>query len=258
MSAASSRHAAIRQLRQQLLSSQAGGLPRQYLSTGFPDIDAILPQHGLPTGAVVEWIPDSDGQFVATIALSFARGLMTLPGCLALIDARHEFNPGAFGATGLPWSRLLMIRPGVAGPADSDRSADSRAGAGSSGTVLRSLPTQQADTLWALEQAARCSGVRVVACWLDRVSTTALRRLQLAVERSGATIFLFRPSAALREPSWSDLRINVRRHHNGDCLLQIVSARSQTSGSSAASVRVDDETSAVSAVAQLADSAAAM
>lgn len=256
MSAASSRSSAIRALRSQLRATQSAGLARQYLSSGMAEVDRLLPEGGLPTGAVVEWIAEHSGQSAASIALTLASGLLTLPGCVAVIDGRAEFHAAALSAVGIPLSRLLLIRPG----AESDRTATAarspQATATAAATTLRSLPTQQADTLWALEQAARCPGVRLVVCWLGRVSSTALRRLQLAVERSGTTVFLIRPASVRKEPSWSDLRFTLSANDDATVRLRVARARHATQQSAVVQLRVDHETGVVRSVSELAGSAA--
>jgi protein ImuA len=260
MAAASARSSAIHQLRNQLTKSQNSGLPQQFLSTGTPGIDAVLPNRGLPTGAVIEWISDQAGQSAASIALSLSGGLMSQPGCLAVIDSRCEFNADAVCSVGVPMSRLLLIRqdhkPGVSLLAGGDPEfvTGNRRSCRSS-SFLRSLPVQQADTLWALEQTARCPGVRVAMCWLDRVSSTALRRLQLAVERSGVTVFLIRPDSALRQSSWADLRIGIRGLAAATVQIQVIQARNQVQNSSVVQLTIDHETGVVRPLSQLADSA---
>ncbi|MEZ6129421.1 MAG: hypothetical protein R3C59_12125 [Planctomycetaceae bacterium] len=187
----------IDDLRRQLLRSQITRTDRRVVSTGFERLDGLLPEQGLPSGAVIEWVSDSEGLRGASIALCCAAACLKDPGALAIVDTLHCVHVPALSHRGIPLSRLLLVRPG--------RSPQS-------GQVSEAelSQAQRSDALWSLEQLARCSGVRVVLAWVDRLSSTAQRRLQLAVENSGVTVFLMRPQTALRQTSWADLRFHVQ------------------------------------------------
>jgi hypothetical protein len=70
-------------------------------------------------------------------------------------------------------------------------------------------PDNDKDEQWALDQALRCEHTAAVLAWPRRLEGRTFRRLQLAVEASGAVGFFVRPMAAQREPSWADLRLAV-------------------------------------------------
>lgn len=241
MHASSTRSGVLRTLRQQLLKSQTSAAGRQVVSTGLPALDAILPENGLPTASVVEWVSECPGLSAATVSLHCAASFLQWPGCLAVVDLRHEFHAAAAEAAGISLSRLLLIRP-----------------------------QEPAEALWSLEQAARCPGVRVVLCWLDRVSLTVLRRLQLAVERSGTSVFLIRPAAVLQQASWADYRLQTGGSGHGTeadqgaegCLRKdrVISVRVRRSRHAVvhqgcALLKTDYETGAVLATSELADPA---
>jgi hypothetical protein len=259
MSSSSARDATIRQLKNQLVHSQYSGQQQQFFSTGFPEVDVALPQNGLPTASVIEWISDQPGQLSASLALTLARGLLSLPGCIAVIDARHEFYPTAVCHSGIPLSRLLLVRPqlppsrGVIAGETSERRSQSASTGRTAG--MQSLSTHRSEALWALEQCARCPGVRLVVCWLDRVTSTVLRRLQLAVEHSGVTVCLMRPASVLRQPSWADLRIGVQPIGNTKVQFRLLQARNQVPGGTAVALAIDHETGAVRSLSQLAGAA---
>ncbi len=236
MLASSTRSVAVRELQQKLLKSQSTAITQQIIPSGLPTVDAMLPMGGLPTGAVIEWISEYAGVSAATVALQCVRSYLKMPGCLAVVDARHEFHPAILQVSGVPLSRLLLIRPkemsdGSTASAADRSGTDSSTTSRTSGTpysAKRAFPSaRQSETLWSLEQVARCPGVRIVLCWLDRVSSTALRRLQLAVERSGVTVFLIRPGSALNQPSWADYRLQIGRAPSS-----LISTRPSSSGTS--------------------------
>jgi hypothetical protein len=232
MSVSSTRTAALRALRQQLQKSVSTAVSREFLPTGLHSLDAILPDGGLPTAAVVEWICDQPGIGGASLALQCARPFLQMSGCLAIVDGNHEFHGTAAVSSGIAMSRILLIRP-----------------------------ENPADSLWALEQIALSAGVRVVMCWLDRVSSTVLRRLQLAVERSGVTVFLIRSNAAMNQPSWSDLRLHMKAEtaaeNFGTIAVRVLRSRHAVQHAGQALLKIDHETGVVHSICGLADSAAA-
>lgn len=229
----------VRDLRQQLVKSQTTSIDQQILPTGIRSLDRLLPEGGLPTASVVEWVSDAPGLSATSIALTCVAEFIRLPGAFAVLDPDRKFHPIALPSFGIPLSRLLLIHP-----------------------------AERSDVLWSLEQVARCSGVRVVMADVDGVSTTALRRLQLAVERSGVTVFLMRPASALRQSSWADLRFRIqcvkfskRIVDNGDPVrrltVQLVHSRNVARQSGRVVLKVDDETGDVCEVSELAGAASA-
>ena len=51
------------------------------------------------------------------------------------------------------------------------------------------------DALWIMEEALRCEGLAAVVAEVDALSLVESRRLQLAVEESGVTVFILRKDA---------------------------------------------------------------
>lgn len=200
MSAAAVRTEAIQSLQRQLRATRQTPISQQFISTGLRSVDKILPQGGLPTASIIEWVSDDVGLHAASIALKSTVPMLTLPGCLAIVDERHDFHADAARCHGIPLSRMLLIRPNraVSGPATTSHSR-----------FVRQASATHGDALWALEQTAGCPGVRVVLTCLELASSAVMRRLQLAVERSGVTIVLVRPACTLLQPSFADLRLHV-------------------------------------------------
>ncbi|MFY9252874.1 MAG: hypothetical protein WAO83_05440 [Fuerstiella sp.] len=205
MSSSSAKSLAVAQLRRQLLQSQPSATEHNVVSTGFRTLDRLLPQSGLPTGAVIEWVSGGAGMRATSIALKVIAGYLKRPGALAVVDSTHSFCPAQLEQLGIPMSRLLLIRPG-----DSSSSSPDNVSGSFSDTNYQLSSTQRSEALWSLEQLARCAGVNVVLTWIDRLSSTAQRRLQLAVEKSGTTVILMRPSIAMNQTSWADLRFHVQ------------------------------------------------
>lgn len=259
MSAVPSSSVVIDDLRRQLQRVQVQRADRTIVSSGYRGLDKLLPERGLPTGSVVEWVSDVAGLRAATVALSCAAEFLKQPGALAVVDPLHSFHPQALAAPGISLSRLLLVRPGT--PSASDCMSEAALS-----------HTERADALWTLEQLARCAGVRIVLAWADRLSPTAQRRLQLAVENSGVTVFLIRPAAALRQTSWADLRFHVQwngRSKDGHCqaaastafstpiALELVRSRNAMQHRGRVWLSCDHETGVVSETSELANSATA-
>jgi hypothetical protein len=151
------------------------GSQKAAISTGFAALDRLLPGGGLHRGTLAEWLP-RDGGAATTLALAVARNACREQGTLVVIDRRRTFYPLAAAACGVDL-RLLLVRP------QNDR-----------------------DEAWAIDQALRSGGANAVLAWPDKLDDHLFRRLQLAAE-AGDTLGLFlRPSRAIAEPSWAELR----------------------------------------------------
>ncbi len=85
----------IQALRRQLVSAQQTQSSQRVIPTGLKSLDRLLPGGGLPTSALIEWISDEVGQTAASVALRAVAPLLSLPGCLAVIDERHDFHGNA-------------------------------------------------------------------------------------------------------------------------------------------------------------------
>lgn len=251
MSQAASRTDVIRRLRQRLLTAQQTPVTGPVVSSGLPQLDRLLPHGGLRPGSVVECVSTVPGLSAATLSLQCIRQLLQNPGAFAVIDSDHEFNSAAAAAVGIATERLLLIRPprSESLPTPSAR-------------PRQSTPSACPRQLWSLEQTARCPGVRAVLCRLDRASSTVLRRLQLAVEASGVTVFLLRPASCLKLTSWADLRLQldpeISPRHPATCLtVRVTHSRHAVEHHGIVRLKVHHETGVVSEVPQLADPATA-
>jgi len=253
MSAAAVRINAIQSLQRQLLTTRQTQTSRQIIPTGLRSVDNILPQGGLPRASIIEWVSDDVGLHAASIALKSIAPMLTRPGCLAIVDERHDFHSDAARCHGIPLARMLLIRPNraVSGPVLTSHSR-----------FVRQASATHSDALWALEQTARCPGVCVVLTFLEPASSAVMRRLQLAVERSGVTIVLIRPASILHQPSFADLRLHVTGAQPAMAGLtgrrrlkvQLLRSRHGLQHTGHAQLEVDHETGAVHSISELADS----
>jgi len=170
--------------------------PRAIFPSGFRGIDRLLPAGGIGSGSLIEWI-GGPASGAATLAFAVAARLRVArpegaAGPILVIDRQGRFHPPAV----MPW---------LEGPA----AGKPKAGGAAVGAIVVVRPSRDEDEIWAIDQALRCPGVTAVLAWPKRVSSTALRRWQLAARGSGTVGFLVRPAAARREPSWAEARLNV-------------------------------------------------
>lgn len=174
----------VRRLSDLLRRLGSGGTRDQQprFSTGSSALDRLLPAGGLRRGGLVEWLGDGMGSGVSCLPLLVARQLQQQDdeAALAVVDRRQRFYPPAAKAWGIDLQRTILIRP------DSER-----------------------DELWALDQTVRCAHLAAVLAWPERIDGYTFRRLQLAAETSGAVVLLVRPTSAMRQPTWADLRLLV-------------------------------------------------
>lgn len=182
------------------------------VSSGVPELDALLPSGGFRTGTITEWLVPDRGCGASTLTLCLAVGCVRADQVLAIVDFAGDFHPLAAAAVGVDHRKTVVIRP-----------------------------TSKVDGFWALEQLLRSSAIGAVWCNLDRLQSTdclsrtsttdpstnrsasaakprgnltadnrLFRRLQLASESGDCVCFFVRPLSTRHEPSWADLRFLVR------------------------------------------------
>lgn len=176
-------------------------------SCGAAAVDRLLPGGGLRHGMLVEWVgvttggPPAEKSTIkqnargsvrtagrlpvaaggATLGLLAAREACREGGMLVLVDRDQTFYPPAAAAWGVDLERLLVVRPQNA-----------------------------RDELWAAVQALRSPVVAAVWAFIDRIESRAFRRLQLAAEAGRTLGSLVRPPSARGQPTWAEVRLEVR------------------------------------------------
>jgi cell division inhibitor SulA/protein ImuA len=163
--------------------------------TGFAELDALLPGRGWPAEALIEIYVERPGMGELQIVMPAAARLTQAERWLVMIAPPHIPYAPALLDHGVRLSRLMLIRPQTV-----------------------------AAQLWAGEQALRSESCGAVMLWLNRVQEQALRRLQVAAERSGALTMLFRTA---RAPAFSSaaLRLHVSKV-NSQAIVRILKRRS--------------------------------
>jgi hypothetical protein len=151
------------------------------VSTGFAELDAQLPGGGWPAGAITEIYAERTGVGEVQLTMPAAARLTQAGRWVSVIAPLHVPYAPALAAHGVRLERLLLVET---------RAAE--------------------DNLWACEQALRASCCGAVLLWQDHVHERSLRRLQLAAESAGTTLFLFR-SARAAPATPAALRLHVSR-----------------------------------------------
>ena len=150
-------------------------------ATGFSELDAVLPGSGWPAGALTEIYAERKGVGELQLLMPAAASLTQAGRWVTFIAAPHTPYAPALAGQGLALARVLMINA-----------------------------VSAEEQLWAAEQALRATCSGAVLLWMDHMHERALRRLQLAAEEGGASLFLFR-SARVAAATTAALRLHVSR-----------------------------------------------
>jgi hypothetical protein len=174
-----------------------GGYPPAPLVTGWSELDAALPDGGFPRGVIELSAPRGLGG-ATSIALAAVRAahLKDARAYCAWVDCEETlFAPGVAKA-GVDLDRLLVVRPP---PKDVGRIAAKVADAKACEVVVVDLP--QASLRAAASGRGRGKALR---------PEVLVRKLALAAEQGGASVFLLTDSLAPKEVSWPvALRLEV-------------------------------------------------
>ncbi|WP_215232243.1 ImuA family protein [Dyadobacter linearis] len=157
----------LEKLRNDILSFQGYRAPidGQRTDFGLGPIEAAFPNHTFPTGAVHEFISDSEEGGAATSGfMATLLGTLMRKGgfCLWISINRTIFPPG-LAFFGVEPHRIIFV----------------------------DLKKEQ-DLLWAIEESLKCKAVAAVVGEIKEITLTESRRLQLAVEQSRVTGLIHR------------------------------------------------------------------
>lgn len=150
-------------------------------STGFAELDAVLPGGGWPVGAITELMPEVVGIGELSLLMPALAQLCRAGQHIAWIAPPCLPYPPALIRHGIVLEQLLWIRTRAA------RSA-----------------------MWAAEQALRCPAIGAVLAWPDNADDRQLRRLQLAAESGGSCGLLYRSPHCAQQHSPAALRLLLR------------------------------------------------
>ena len=171
---------ALEQLRRHPAIWRRQAPPVSALPTGFPALDAVLPDAGWSMGALTEILTPREGVGELRLAMPALAALSARGRWLAWVGPPYVPYAPALEARGIVLSRILWVRS-----------------------------HNTAQQLWSAEQALRSGACGAVLAWPARVHQRRLRRLQLAAESGGAWALLFRHQAPSGDASPAALRLRV-------------------------------------------------
>jgi hypothetical protein len=172
------------------------------LASGHAGLDAALPGHGWPLGAVTELIYAIPGcgelslLLPALTQLSQAKSRQKTHRII-MIDPPWIPYPPALHSRGLALDSLLVIRT-----------------------------QNRKESLWACEQVLRGMPGGAMLAWPERLSFSELRRLQLAAESGQKAVFLFRSASAASTSSPAALRLQLTADDR-DLQIRVLKCRGQ-------------------------------
>jgi hypothetical protein len=167
-------------------------------ASGYAKLDRHLPGGGWPRHALTEILLEHHGTGELRLLMpALARLCRTgnshtgiggdaREGWIAWIAPPFQPYPPALLQWGLDLSRMLIVHPG-----------------------------QDAEVLWAAEQALVSGNCAAVLLWPEALKDAASRRLQLAAEKGQSWAIAFRPLKARTEVSAAALRLELSRGERG-------------------------------------------
>lgn len=166
------------------------------ISTGFKELDEVLPGGGWPLGSLTEILSRRTGAGELTLLMPALARLSDQDRWATWIAPPHIPYAPALAAAGLRLSRMLVARP-----------------------------RRRRDILWSAEQALRSGGRPTVLAWIDSCDERSLRRLQLAAAESGGWVVLFRPQRQARRFSPAALRLVLETTPQGERFVSLLKCR---------------------------------
>jgi protein ImuA len=159
----------------QMASGQTAVTP-----SGYPMLDAELPNGGWPASALIELLLQQPG--IGEIQLlKPALAVIARQRRIVLVQPPHLPQLAAWAAWGLPVERLLWIKT-----------------------------RRSADALWSAEQILRNGSCGALLFWQTQVRSESLRRLHLAAQGAEIVFWMIRPLTAAQDSSPAPLRLGLR------------------------------------------------
>jgi protein ImuA len=198
------------------------------VSTGVKALDRLLPGGGLKRGTLVEYLSGSTGSGAATLSLAAARKACGEGRAFVVVEKEGEVRGQRSEIT----SRSSKFKV-QSSKLEGRRQKTGDRGQKFGGDGTRSVPatrfyppaaaawgidlaamlvvrtTNEADALWAFDQALRCPGVGAVWGAWERLDGRDFRRLQLAAEIGGTIGVLIRPARVRGQSTWAEVRLEV-------------------------------------------------
>jgi len=164
------------------------------LSTGYPELDAILPQHGWPKDGITEII-SAPGRGEVSLLLPTMQRLQAISTLVWLSPPWVPHGP-YLAHNGIELSRLLYVQ------------------------------AQQPEQQWAAEETLKESAIGALFYWPNKpLSFTAYRRLQILCAEHHKACFIFMQKAASNTPC--SLKVEIQNRGMNALRLKILKSRGQ-------------------------------
>ncbi|WP_455233948.1 translesion DNA synthesis-associated protein ImuA [Thiogranum longum] len=166
------------------------------VSSGFPELDELLPGGGWPQGALTEILMPRQGIGALRLLMPALAKLSHDKRWICWVAPPHIPYAPALLAAGVDLSHVLLVHPKV-----------------------------RQDGLWAVEQSLRSGNCGAVLAWPTLDDATIMRRLQLAAEAGNTLGFLFRSQRLVKRPSSAALRMQLDPEIDGCLSVSILKRR---------------------------------
>ena len=148
-------------------------------STGYKNLDNILPNRGWPTRGLIEVVNQYHGVGELQLLIPLMLSVIKQGNWILWVCPPHTVYAPALQQAGIDTNQILIV----------DKAISCK------------------DALWSIERALRNKGCGLVLTWQTWLSTKVLRRWQLAAETGGTLGFIFRRRDNKCSPSNIRLRI---------------------------------------------------
>ncbi len=172
-------------------------------STGYKNLDNILPNRGWPTKGLIEVINQHHGVGELQLLIPLMLSVIKQGKWILWVCPPHTVYAPALQQAGIDTNQILII----------DKAISCR------------------DALWSIERALRNKSCGLVLTWQTWLSIKVLRRLQLAAETGGTLGFIFRRRDNKHSPSNIRLRIKDITpgfHNFDDASIAVIKAHGST------------------------------
>jgi hypothetical protein len=175
-------------------ASDAAGYAREGLTTGYPQLDNALPEHGWPQNALVELITPRWGIGELKLLLPVMKSVTAQKRNVLWISPPYLPYAPALASAGVNLDYVTVIRP----------------------------ETSCKDALWSIEKSLQSQCCGLVLAWLNWLPNAVIRRLQLAAESGHSLGVLFRQHNHKNSPA--ALRLQLQPSPSG-VYVQVLKAR---------------------------------
>ena len=172
------------------------GAAARAVSSGYSELDALLPGGGWPQGALTEILMPRQGIGALRLLMPALAQLSHDDRWICWVAPPHIPYAPALVSAGVDLSRVLLVHPRA-----------------------------QQDGLWAVEQSLRSGNCGAVLAWPMLDDAGIMRRLQLAAEAGDALGFMFRAQRFVKRPSPAAVRIQLDTHIDGNLSVSILKRR---------------------------------